>query len=381
MFYAVQHAFALVLVAAALLAQEPVAPTFNSDTRLVLVPFNVERGKSFAADLQPSDLILREDGHPRAFTTFEGPTTKHPLPLELVLLFDTTRVPANLSPLGDPKADYEFLGNWDEASTRAVLQKSGMDIRLAVYHYAGHQLERICGATSNPGEIVQAFHAVLDPIPRGKGELTLLPGDEVIKPLFQTPFMGWLAESIVSTLKDAAASPVAARRVLIVFTRGSSGTTTTSLESMYSGIVDPALALSIPIDPVMVNQYKQKWLYNAPGPGRVLDTVPGAKANVLITPEPTASQAGVAGGVAYRNLPWFTSVGRMTGGEAFVPPRLDRDALAAILELARDRTASQYVLGFVPDAAPKPKKHSLTVRLTSKSAGKVISGEKDGVEY
>lgn len=66
-----------VLLAAALLAQEPGAPVsdakFDSNIKLVLVPFNVQRGKFFAADLQPSDFILREDGHPREFTVFEGP--------------------------------------------------------------------------------------------------------------------------------------------------------------------------------------------------------------------------------------------------------------------------------------------------------------------
>lgn len=53
-------------------------------------------------------------------------------------------------------------------------KKNGMDIRVAVYHYAGRQMERLCDATSNP-------HALLDPIPPGKGELALLPGREIIK--------------------------------------------------------------------------------------------------------------------------------------------------------------------------------------------------------
>jgi hypothetical protein len=56
-------------------------------------------------------------------------------------------------------------------------------------------------------------------------------------------------------------------------------------------------------------------------------------------------------------------------------------AEAAILAVSRDRVVSQYVVGFSPDAAPKPKKHSLAVTLTSKSAGKVIGGQKNGVEY
>jgi len=215
---------ASVLLAAALLAQEPAAPTFNSNAKLVLVPFHVERGKYFAADLQPSDFILREDGHPRPFTTFESPRTEHPLPLELILLFDTTpKPPAEYSLRWfpwDPKADYEFLDNWDEATTREVLQHNGMDIRIAVYHYNLNQLERLCAASSDPREIVHAFRALLEPIPQAKGELTLLPGYQVIKPMFGPARFGWFSESVVGTLKDAAASPVPARRLLIVFSAG-----------------------------------------------------------------------------------------------------------------------------------------------------------------
>ncbi len=77
--------------------------------------------------LQPSDFILREDGHPRPFTVFEGPRTENPLPLELILLFDTTpKAPGehrlNWFPW-DPQTDYEFLDNWDETTTREVLPK------------------------------------------------------------------------------------------------------------------------------------------------------------------------------------------------------------------------------------------------------------------
>ncbi|HXE65281.1 MAG TPA: hypothetical protein VN519_17175 [Bryobacteraceae bacterium] len=364
-----------VLLAAALLAQEPVEPAFQANTRLVLVPFNVQRGKDFVADLQPSDFILREDGHPRAFTTFEGPHTKHPLPLELILLFDTTTVPVKVrDPLfhWNPKTDYEFIGDWDERLTGGLLQKNGMDIRLSVYHYAGHQLERLCAATSNPREIGQAFQALLDPIPQGKGELTLLPGDHVRKPMFDAPWQGWMTEAIVTTLKDASASPVAARRVLLFFTAGAGGTNSTGLQNAYSNMAGPALALNTPLDPVMMDQYRMNAIANRPGPGGVLATVD--------MPEELARRAGYTG-TAYKDLPWVAAVGGMTGGAVFVPPHLDREALAAILKIARDTTLSQYIVGFTPEEAAKAKKHSLEVTLKSKSSGKLVGGEKNGVVY
>jgi len=366
------------LLAAALLAQEP-APKFDVNTKLVLVPFHVQRGKYFAADMQPSDFVLHEDGHPRQFSTFEGPNTAHPLPLELILLFDTTVLrPDRARTVGnwDPKSAYEFRSNWDESITREVLQKNGMDIRVSVYHYSGRQFERLCAASSDPPEIVHTFQALLDPISPGKGELTLLPGNKVLKPPFGPPDEGWLIESVVATLKDAVESPVAARRILIVFTTGSGGTfPETSLERAYASMVDLALTLNIPINPVIMHyaRFLGRASSGAPGPGGVFSTVD--------TPKELADKLGIMGSTAYKVLPWFTSTGEKSGGEALIPPRLDRETFAGILGLVRDATLSQYIVGFSPDAAAKPKKHSLAVTLSSKSKGKLVGGEKNGVVY
>jgi len=376
---------ASVLLAAALLAQEPGAPTFDSNAKLVLVPFHVERGKYFAADLQASDFLLREDGHPRPFTVFEGPNTAHPLPLEMILLFDTTpRVVASKdgfpTPIWelDPKADYEFPDNWDESITREVLQKNGMDIRIAVYHYSGQQLERLCAPSSDPREIVHAFHALLDPIPQGKGELTLLPGYKIFKPMFGAPRMGWLNESIVGTLNDAAASPVPARRLLIVFTAGASETLSKSMDP-YGSLVDPSFAMNIPINPVIMSIYRQQQhVMGSAAPNGALGTTdaPKPQADALSSPPGAMSSTWYTG-----LLPWINNVGEKTGGESFVPRHLGREAMAGILGLVRDTTLSQYVVGFSPDGAAKPKKHSLAVALGSKSKGKLVGGDKYGVMY
>ena len=69
------------------------------------------------------------------------------------------------------------------------------------------------------------------------------------------------------------------------------------------------------------------------------------------------------------------------GGEAFIPPRLNRETMAHILGLVRDTAVTQYVVGFSPDAGAKPKKHSVEVALSSKSKGKLVGGKRDGVTY
>lgn len=54
-------------------AQESVQPTLRVQTNLVVVPFQVRRGSRSVSDLKRSDIVLLEDGVPRAFTGFEAP--------------------------------------------------------------------------------------------------------------------------------------------------------------------------------------------------------------------------------------------------------------------------------------------------------------------
>ncbi|SPE43534.1 hypothetical protein SBA3_960017 [Candidatus Sulfopaludibacter sp. SbA3] len=87
---------AVALLAAGLcLAQqaprEPALPAFHAQTGLVMIPFQVSQGKSPVTDLQSAGIVLLEDGVARGFTSFEGPQDH--VPLELVLLFDTTTGP------------------------------------------------------------------------------------------------------------------------------------------------------------------------------------------------------------------------------------------------------------------------------------------------
>jgi hypothetical protein len=67
---------------------EPAQPALRVQTDLVVVPFQVQRGSRAVSDLKASDVVLLEDGVPRAFTGFEAPSD-HPS-LELVVMFDVT---------------------------------------------------------------------------------------------------------------------------------------------------------------------------------------------------------------------------------------------------------------------------------------------------
>src|SRR5215469_16549995 len=71
-------------------SQEPARPTLNVQADLVVIPFQVRRGSRSVSDLKSSDVVLLEDGVPRAFTGFETPS-EHPS-LELVVMFDVTDI-------------------------------------------------------------------------------------------------------------------------------------------------------------------------------------------------------------------------------------------------------------------------------------------------
>ena len=63
-------------------------PVFRAESSLITVSFHVERNKKFVGDLNPGDILLLEDGVPRAFPVFEGGYSRA-LPLDIMLLFDT----------------------------------------------------------------------------------------------------------------------------------------------------------------------------------------------------------------------------------------------------------------------------------------------------
>src|SRR5688572_5109272 len=104
-----------VLLVGITLAQEtpraPALPAFRVQTDLVVVPFEVRRGSRAVSDLEPSDVVLLEDGVPRAFTAFEPPPD-HPS-LELVVMFDVTDV--QQGGFWSAKALDDLASFWNEA--------------------------------------------------------------------------------------------------------------------------------------------------------------------------------------------------------------------------------------------------------------------------
>lgn len=100
-------------------APEEPTPSFHVQTDLVTVPFRVRRGFRSISDLNPSDVVLLEDGIQRSFTVFEAPPVH--LTLDLVVMFDVTN--PRITPL---KADQKGIAGFWDASPSVILPTTGV---------------------------------------------------------------------------------------------------------------------------------------------------------------------------------------------------------------------------------------------------------------
>jgi hypothetical protein len=389
-------AFALLLSTACWLSAQQAPPepsaVFSSETKLVLVPFNVVQGTHFVAGLKQEDVLLHEDGKPRDFSIFEGPAAPHRSRVELVLLFDTTTLSEvesksrNNASGWNRKATYDFTNHWGDVESRALLEDGLADVRISVYRFDHQQLQRLCRSTSDPGTLTNALHQLQEPIPAGEAiPLGLPPGRQSFRQSFGSPLdpknpvvgptPGWTLEAVIDTLKDSAAAPNNAIRVLVPFTQGAGPTFTTTQDA-----ASQAIALGMPVYPVVLDFYKY---YRTPVIGTALpaDGSGGAPTPVQV---PGACKAeavpngSVCGGPTYP-LEKIADVGALTGGRAFYPRSLDQLQVSVILKAIRNEGLSQYVVGFAPPASGRQKKHNLEIGLQSKSIGSVTGGKKTAV--
>ncbi len=339
------------LVGPALWAQSDASPaTFQAQTKLVLVQFNVARGKVFVPDLRSSDVALLEDGKPRNFTVFEGPSTGSGLPLELVLLFDTTTLlKSQKQTHWNRKATYDFTKHWDAAMSRAILQQSGADVRVSIYHFDQNQLERLSRPTKDPQQLLSALSRLLSPI-SGPSTIPLVlpPNSHALGPKDAIPFSpGWICEASIATMKDSVAAPENAKRMLVIFSEGKGGTTTPPED-----VADQARALGIPLFNVVFD-FDQS----------VPSTLPGR--DVAIAARDALMR-------------YFQNLADSTGGGMFYPSHINAKVISGILEFVRNRGLTQYVVGFVPGSSMQ-KEHNLEIRLKSKSSGKLLGGQRKTV--
>ena len=339
-------------------APDPGLPTFQSQSRLVLLPFRVSNGRNYVTSLNQSDVVLLEDGQPRPFTIFDTPTSQGRLPVELALLFDTT---PKIGGLWDPRDVFRFIPQWDDNLSGAILQTATdqVEIRISVYHTFGQKLYRMARPTTDPHVMTTALKSLLlrtsaKPEPGAVISLSLPPRRERVKPgpftneYVTSPFAGgesrgWTMEAAIGLLNEVSTAQDSVARVLVMFSEGI-GAATTAPED----IGNQALDLGIPIYPIATNYQDQ------------------------ITPDRFPRN--------YFRMQEFKALGQMTGGRAFEYPNIDAKRLRAILDGVVSDARAQYVVGFAPASGEDAThQHRLEINLSSKSGGTIQGGKRRAV--
>jgi hypothetical protein len=338
-------------------AQQPAGGpvAFQTQARLVMLPFHAARGDTNLADLSKSDVVLLEDGRPREFSIFDVPSGTDRMPVELVLLFDAN---PQAGELWNPADVYEFVKQWNDSMSAALLQSGGADVRVSVYRCAGQKLYRSTPATSDRATLTEALRGVLTPLPSkpepgSVTELTLPPkrGKVDLKSSYTDNYVtsnfawaenrGWALEAAIGLMDAMSAPGDRVSRVLVIFGEGIGATTT-----IPEDVGEHALDLGIPIYPVAIN-------YEG-----------------LITQFYPRNQF---------RMRQFEALGKMTGGRAVEYETIDATLLQKILNEVKGHVLEQYVVGFAPDSHAAPSQHTLEVRAAAPASATIEGGKRRAV--
>jgi hypothetical protein len=386
---------------------------FHVETTLATVPFQVSRGGRFVTDLKAADVILLEDGKARGFTLFQGPPDRSSA--ELALLFDTTTWPMGLG--WNPKRIYDFISRWDEESSRQVLA-GDIEFLASVYHFDGVQLERLCRSTRDPKEVANAIRKIVDSI---HGELTAnqqrgianalaaSPNDKVLQQLSRTDFRaaapngdnipldlppgrdlvppegwpgtghrGWPFEAALATLGDAASASRNSYHILVMFSPGIGGTTTSA-----DDVATLAITLGIPIYPVAF-RIARSGIFSSgrDGGGRAeaRERVSGPEEDFYELGAQTGGRAfeaslALAGDRTFGSVR-EASAAHDTGGSSDLTLKKVREILEVAKREGLARARSQFTVGFAADSSATPREHVLEVKLAAKSGPKLTGGKR-----
>jgi VWFA-related protein len=290
---------------------------FRADARLAVTSFRVSHGDHLVEGLRPEDVLLLEDGVPQKITLFESRAAASQVPLDLILLFDTSES-VTAWKLLNPKA------------TQQALQPALNTLRTAVYSFHGI-LNRLTPPTRDPAVLDRAFQSVAHPDEPWEGDTIALT---VEPPNYSVRGETWLYEAIIAAARDVATQFPNDTRAMIVISDGVATTTTPP-----SAAASVANELGMPIFAIALGRDRYRF-----------------------------------GSSLWYASQDFLSVGHLTGGKAFdthVSPQMVRKILDTVTQEMR----GEYVVGFEPaSSAGSTRSHRVEIRLKNPSAGKVVGG-------
>ena len=361
----------MILVAASWLLSlaGPQPASSDAAANLVLVRFQVSREARYVDDLKPSDIEILEDGQPQKVVLFEGgESTPHTVPADLVVLLDLSSAVLGPDRYGSGPDGFGF------AALRDRLLVAARAVRLSVYVFDS-RLMRLTPPTRDPVMLRGAFDAIQTAMnearpssgkpfrgddqesdPQPPQPTARLRGEEVT--LAESARKDNLAlttrvyEALTATIRDASAGPAAASRTMLLVSDGYSPT-----ERKTEEVAAQAVQYDVPIYPVVTGYWYHGDLF--PGP-------PGTKA------ERRAFQLWEQAMSMKLEL---ISLGRKTGGRAWVPHTLDVESAGQFLGEIMARIRVEYLAGYYTEPSTgKPRERRVEVRLRSKDTGRLEGG-------
>ena len=398
------------LVGPCLAQQEPVPPSFHTQTNLVTVPFQVQRGSRSTSDLKPADVVLLEDGVPRSFTIFEAPTAH--LTLDLVVMFDVTNPTPDQKTrragFWDPKALQDLAGYWSETIARRLLDehldKNRATIRFSIYRFDQFKLQRLCQSTSDPKVLLDALRRLSAPADQASNQDVdiPLPASLAVRDRERKaqakgfPPQPWSLAGALAVLRDSAGTRVVnqdkasedksmAARALVIFSTGAEGSVLTPQD-----LADQAVAAGVPIYPVVLppspiplilpyegygydceHEFDGGCLYDGLKYDAQLGSMWGPGGSYLVHDYTIMIPGGNPLGcqncgslvVHYLNYP-FELLGNLTGGLRFealnhAPPRKPGESTQGVVISAKNPPAYSMTGGETDDILERIKKHAL----------------------
>ena len=357
------------------------------------------------SDLTSSDVVLLEDGRPRAFTGFEPPP-EHPS-LELVVMFDVTD--AQRGGFWSPKALHELASSWNEATVRAIVEGQGAGVRLSLYQFNESRLRRLTRSTSDPKVLLDALNRLSDPMPADPALDLTLPAGTVMRPERSLPNPPGHPQPVsltgaMTALQDSALSLATGARALVIISTGAEGTSIRPED-----LADQALSADVHVYPVALPSHQAIW-YDGDNPNVQWENLgPSGPSHVVA---PRLPENGICQDIPRRGRPPvdaelldcplnapFKAIGAWTGGRSFeaarrpgpkLPhtgsePSLSRfsmtgpqvsDILDQVKAHALARFTATYRVWFERSSSAPPRKHTLEVKLAPKSSGNVSGGKK-----
>lgn len=324
----------ILLAGFAALGQTPSANPPGGETPLALVRFQVapQKGKP-VTDLRADEIEVREDGVPKKVEVLQGGAgAQRDIPIEISLVFDCNRTALSSGALSPQLFTEGLLNEFPSAS-------------VGIYGFAPG-LSRLAAPTRNEAELTKALGA----------------------PLLVHPLSTFLMDHISRVMVDAASSPGAAIRMVVVVSSGvtdQGSQSATEQQQRYERAVGIAQQANISAYPVVLLS-KLATQDATPDPVQLTrpSRVPG--------PQMTMT-TGITSSIMARTLGNFGNLGTATGGKKLEFP-IEGSLLPTVVKWIADEIRNDYVAGFQVSTVGDKKRHKIEVIMRNKDRGKITTG-------